>query len=105
MDILKNRLGLNFKYEKYNTPNKISPYQEMLYNKSYSIFLENVSLKNVINEYISSNSTFSSSSEADDTTKKSFIRKIIDRILEIWDKFLDWLYRVQIKIVTSKQNF
>lgn len=98
----KNRLGLNFKYEKYNTPNKISPYQEMLYNKSYSIFLENVSLKNVINEYISSNSTFSSSSEADDTTKKSFIRKIIDRILEIWDKFLDWLYRVQIKIVTSR---
>lgn len=38
MDILKNRLGLNFKYEKYNTPNKISPYQEMLHNKSYSIF-------------------------------------------------------------------
>ena len=101
MSIL-NRLGLSSYSKNNNHSSKVSSYKEILNNKGYNIFLENVSLKNTINNYISSNTKISSSSEADDNTKKTFIRKIIDRILEIWDKFLDWLYRVQIKIVTSR---
>lgn len=101
MSIL-NRLGLSSKSEKHGRSSKVSSYKQILNNKGYNIFLENVSLKNTINDYISSNTKISSSSEADDNTKKTFIRKIIDRILEILDKFLDWLYRVQIKIVTSR---
>ena len=101
MSIL-NRLGLSSKSEKHGRSSKVSSYKEILNNKGYNIFLENVSLKNTINDYISNNTKISRSSEADDNTKKTFIRKIIDRILEILDKFLDWLYRVQIKIVTSR---
>lgn len=101
MDIL-NRLGLSSKYENHDRSSKVSSYKEILNNKGYNIFLENVSLKNTINDYISSNTKISSSSESDDNTKKTFIRKIIDRIIEMWDRFLDWLYRVQIKIVTSR---
>lgn len=96
------RLGLVSSDENDNFSDRVSKYTEVLNNKNYSIFLENVTLKTTINDYISNSSRFVSRAEDGNGTKKNFFRKIIDRILEILDKFLDWLYRVQIKIVTSR---
>lgn len=96
------RLGLVSSDENDNFSDRVSKYTEVLNNKNYSIFLENVTLKTTINDYISNSSNFVARAEDANNTKKNFFRKIIDRILEIWDKFLDWLYRVQIKIVTSR---
>lgn len=96
------RLGLVSSDENDNFSDRVSKYTEVLNNKNYSIFLENVTLKTTINDYISNSSNFVARAEGTNNTKKNFFRKIIDRILEIWDKFLDWLYRVQIKIVTSR---
>lgn len=96
------RLGLVSSDENDNFSDRVSKYTEVLSNKSYSIFLENVTIKTTINDYISNSSNFVARAEGANNTKKNFFRKIIDRILEIWDKFLDWLYRVQIKIVTSR---
>ena len=96
------RLGLVSSDENNNFSDRVSKYTEVLSNKSYSIFLENVTIKTTINDYISNSSRFVSRAEDGNGTKKNFFRKIIDRILEIWNRFLDWLYRVQIKIVTSR---
>lgn len=100
--IVYRRLGVTSKNENTNYSSRLSKYNETLGNKSYSIFLENVTLKNTINDCMVRSSSFVTSAEDGNNTKKNFFRKIVDRILEIWDKFLDWLYRVQIKIVTSR---
>ena len=96
------RLGLTYRNKETNRSGIVSKYTEVLNNKNCSIFLENVTLKTAINEYVSNSSNFVTRAEDGNDTKKSFFRKIVDRILEIWDKFLYWLYRVQIKIVTSR---
>ena len=100
-DVCK-RLGLMSRNENTSCSGRVSKYIEILGNKGYNIFLENVTLKSTINYYVSNSSRFVARAEDGNDTKKNFFRKIVDRILEIWDKFLDWLYRIQIKIVTSR---